>query len=311
MSESTELQAGSMIREYELIRLLGEGPFSQVWQAHHEDEGEETPYAIKIATHPMYARWLADHETFALDIDHPNLWLANEIDVGHSPPYLVSDLIPGQSLKEICEAGHRYPVLAALEVLRQIASALEALHGVGEFHGELAPNNVLVAESGDVMLLDTETGRITRDISLFNLRTSKNNPPAAIAALLPYLSPEDRGMPGRTDMRGDVFSFGIICYQLVTHQTPTTDEITKAELKQVPRCLRTFILDCLAEESSRMASGNEVLRRLGQVIDELEEIEAEREEEEKEEEDEEEYEYEVDDDDDDEYEYEVDDDDDD
>ncbi len=101
MSEHTQLIKGSSIREYILVRLLGKGPFSQVWEAHHEEEGEESPYAIKVATHPMYARWLADHETFALDIDHPNLWLANEVDVSHLPPYLVSDLIPGRGMKDI------------------------------------------------------------------------------------------------------------------------------------------------------------------------------------------------------------------
>lgn len=264
------LSAGSTIREYTLVSLLGEGPFSQVWEAHHQEEGEASPYAIKVATHPMYARWLAEHETFALDVDHPNLLLASEIDFAHNPPYLVCERVEGESLRQRLESGRRVAPAEAMAVMRQTAAGVAALHAVLQFHGCLMPKNILLAADGRALVLDTETARITRDIALISTRTRKNEPtPPRIAALLPYVAPEDLAFPGRTELRCDVFSLGIIFFQLLTRKPPPTRPLGPADLKDLPPPAKALILDCLAKEEARPASAGVVVERLREIGSQL------------------------------------------
>ena len=160
----SELEAGQQLAEYILQESLGGGAFSEAWLAHHEDD-ESTPMVIKAATHPLYIQWMADQQTFAIPVDHGNLLLADEINFSELPPYLVYEHIPGDSMRDLVELGLQFDQHGVLALIRQVTSGIAALHEIGEFHGMLTPNNVRLAESGEVLVLAVETARITRDLA--------------------------------------------------------------------------------------------------------------------------------------------------
>lgn len=284
--DSGELTTGVALGDYLLDDLLARGPFSEVWSGTHEDDvdGAE-PVAIKIATHPLYTQWMADQQTFALTLEQENLLLANEIDFSEQPPFLVYDLVEGDSLGELIEMGLQFPQRAVLALVRQVAEGIAALHADGEFHGALKPRNVMLSDDGAVLILDTETARITRDIALFVRRTG--TAPEQLAELLPYLAPEELAQPGRTDPRGDVFSLGALYYSMLTLEAPPEGGPTEAGLAGQPIQVQALILECCAPVEQRVADAGELLARLDRLASVLPTEEEEAEDEEVEEEGEE------------------------
>lgn len=260
------LESGQAIGDYVLDEQLDLGPFSETWSAYHQDDVDrEEALGIVVATHPLYVQWMADQQTFALPVNHKNLLLANEIDVSQDPPHLVYDLIPGDTLAQLIANGLMFDQRGVLAIVRQITAGVAALHAAGEFHGALTPSTVMLAESGEVLVLDTETARITRDISLFVSR-SPTAPPQLKTELLPYLAPEERAQPGRTDPRGDIYSIGMLYYTLLTHEPPPTDTpLGEDALTGQPIQVSSLILECTAPLDLRITDGAALLARLARL----------------------------------------------
>jgi len=200
---------------YVLKARLGSTGRSSVWHAH--DVVRDQDVAIKVLHAPQALsagerERLADEIEAATRLEHPNLVRIEDCSI-HSGAsgYVVMELIPGgTTLRERLEEGRFSPHVAAL-ILHEVAEAIAAAHAAGMLHRDLRPENVLLSEDGALKV--TELGMALDDAQ----RRSPEG--AALAGSPAYLSPEQvRGDPALP--ASDVFSLGIVLYELLTGQLP-------------------------------------------------------------------------------------------
>ena len=190
-------EKGHMLGPYRLLEPVGQGGMGQVWKA--QDTRLHRTVAIKHLSERYSARFEQEARAIAA-LNHPHI--CTLYDIG--PDYLVMEYVDGQPLKG------PLPAEEALRLARQIASALEAAHAKGILHRDLKPGNILVNASG-AKLLDFGLAKLLDDADATQTM--------GIAGTPLYMSPEQvEGKP--LDTRSDIFSFGVVLYELLTGRRP-------------------------------------------------------------------------------------------
>jgi tRNA A-37 threonylcarbamoyl transferase component Bud32/Tol biopolymer transport system component len=212
------LAPGMRLGPYEVISALGAGGMGEVWKA--RDTRLNRLVAIKASLGPFSARFEREARAIAA-VNHPHV--CSLYDVG--PDYLVMEYVEGECLRG------PVPPARAVELAEQILDALAAAHEKGIVHRDLKPGNILLTRSG-VKVLDFGLAKIERDLPPDSPDAETNSlsltAKGTILGTLPYMSPEQ--VEGRdADARSDIFSFGIVLYELIAGTRPFTGN-TKANL---------------------------------------------------------------------------------
>jgi serine/threonine-protein kinase len=153
-----------------------------------------------------------------------------------SPQFIVMPYLPGASLAELLEGGVRPVLPVALWIARQVAEALDAICNAGWTHGDIKPSNVVVAPSGHVTLIDLGFAR--------RLGPSTNESPTEhpLTGTLTYLAPELVTSALQADIRSDLYSLGVMLYELLTGRVPFSSsdpaELIRQHREEKPRELR-------------------------------------------------------------------------
>ena len=239
----TETLIGQMISHYRILEKIGSGGMGEVYRA--QDLHLRRDVAIKVlptavATNPDRLRRFQQEATAAAALNHPNILVVFELGTHEGVPFLVAELLEGETLR-----GHikRGPVLSrkAIEYAQQIASGLAAAHERGIVHRDLKPENLFVTNNGQIKILDFGLAKLTEpeQSSLENAPTLSNDgtKPGIVMGTVGYMSPEQvRG--NVADHRSDLFSFGAILYEMLsgrrTFQGQTSVEVMNAILKEDP-----------------------------------------------------------------------------
>jgi CheY-like chemotaxis protein len=194
---------------FRITQVLGVGGNGVVFGAHDMALGR--PVAIKqLRGTSRDARRLLAQEARALAcVAHPNVVAVYSSHLEGEPPYLAMEWFDGRALDAILAETGRMPLDRALPILRQVASALDALHAAGFVHGDVKPANVLVDHAHHVKLVDIGLGAAVGAES-----TPCSGTPA-------YMSPEtSSGIYRIVGPQPDIYSFAVCCYQLVTGCLP-------------------------------------------------------------------------------------------
>lgn len=215
---------GDLIGPYILVRKLGEGGWGVVWEARQEKPIQRS-VALKIIkagmdTNEVLARFASERQALAR-MDHPGI--ARVFDAGITPggrSYFIMELVDGIPLTKYCDE-HRLSLNARLRLLMSVCDAVAHAHRKGVIHRDLKPSNILVGGSPDVpvvKVIDFGIAKATEgklsDLTLFTRSEQIIGTPA-------YMSPEQAGNdPGNLDTRTDVYSLGILLYELLVGQTP-------------------------------------------------------------------------------------------
>ncbi len=220
------LAAGTRLGPYEVLGTLGSGGMSEVYRA--RDSRLQREVAIKVVGESLagdagFLSRLEQEARLAGSLNHPNIVAVHDIGVHEGAPYVVTELLQGETLRERLARGP-VPLGQALEWAGQVAHALAAAHGLGIVHRDLKPENVFITRTGQVKLLDfgiaKATPKVTDSRGLLDPTVSPAGSATRTGAVLGtpgYMSPEQvRGEP--VDARSDIFSLGIILHELLSGQ---------------------------------------------------------------------------------------------
>jgi serine/threonine-protein kinase len=208
---------GQTIDHYEVLELLGEGAYAEIYKARDTSSGDvvvlKCPNPLLFADPGLFQRYQRERE-IAKTLDHPGV-LHSVDDAGNrSEPYVVMEYVDGVNLRQrMREFGGPVPVDLALDWGRQLARTLVYLHQRGIIHRDLKPENVLIDTDGTLKILDFGTAllRGARRLTWRHLSESLGTPD--------YMSPEqiqgDRG-----DDRSDVYAVGVMMYEWLTGRVP-------------------------------------------------------------------------------------------
>ena len=219
----TSVKKGDRISEYILEEPLGQGGFGQVWRARHH-MWSDRQVAVKIPTSPEAVRELANEGTLQAALHHPGIARTLGMDPSASPPYFITEFVPGKNLRTILEERGPMHPRVVLQTLDAILEILEYAHSQGVVHQDIKPENVMRTPEGEIKLTDFGLGQNVNGESLL-LSASLRSEGAQVAGTLPYIAPEIRDGHGRPDGRSDLYSLGIVFFELLTGKRPAGGEV--------------------------------------------------------------------------------------
>jgi serine/threonine protein kinase len=236
---------GDRISRYKLLQQIGEGGCGVVYMA-EQDEPVRRQVALKIIkpgmdTKSVIARFEAERQALAL-MDHPNI--AKVFDAGATEsgrPYFVMELVRGIKITEYCDQ-HSLTTEERLKLFIQVCHAVQHAHQKGIIHRDIKPSNILVTTTLEgaalPVVIDFGIAKATTNLQL----TDKTFFTAfeMLIGTPAYMSPEQAALTsGDVDTRTDIYSLGVLLYELLTGTTPfDTRELLKAGLDEVRRVIR-------------------------------------------------------------------------
>jgi serine/threonine protein kinase/tetratricopeptide (TPR) repeat protein len=242
LDEPITERPGTIIGPYKLLEQIGEGGFGVVYMAE-----QQAPIRRKVAlkvlkpgmdTRQVVARFEAERQALAL-MDHPNI--AKVFDGGSTPsgrPYFVMELVRGVPITDFCDQKQQTP-RQRLELFASACAAVQHAHQKGIIHRDLKPSNVLVAVRDGTPLVKIidfgvakALGQELTDKTLFTGFAQMIGTPL-------YMSPEQAGHSLDIDTRSDIYSLGVLLYELLTGSTPLTKHrLQKAAYDEIRRIIR-------------------------------------------------------------------------
>ncbi|MFA6043910.1 MAG: serine/threonine-protein kinase [Phycisphaerales bacterium] len=251
---------GTRIGPYKLLQLIGEGGFGTVYLAE-----QERPVVRRVAlkiiklgmdTRQVVARFEQERQALAM-MDHPGI--AKVLDAGATDsgrPYFVMELVKGEPMTEFCDR-RNLGIRERLELFAQVAAAVQHAHTKGIIHRDLKPRNILVANRDgrphaqiiDFGIAKAIAARLTEKTLFTEHRQLIGTPE--------YMSPEQAEGQLDIDTRTDVYSLGVLLYELLTGRTPFDEHtLRSAAYAEIQRIIREVDPP---KPSTRLSGSNELL----------------------------------------------------
>jgi serine/threonine protein kinase/Flp pilus assembly protein TadD len=234
---------GTQVNRYRLLEPLGEGGFGIVFRAEQQQPVRRL-VALKVLkpgmdTRQIIGRFEAERQALAL-MDHPNI--ARVLHGGETAsgrPYFVMELVPGVPITDYCDQ-QRLPLRERLELFVTVCQAVQHAHQKGITHRDLKPSNVLVAADGGVPAAKVIDFGIAKALGQRLTDITVSTGIAQLVGTPLYMSPEQADLGGLDiDTRSDIYSLGVLLYELLTGTTPFAKErLQRAGFDEMRRIIR-------------------------------------------------------------------------
>ena len=274
--------------QYQILSLIGRGGMGEVFLA------DDTKLGRKVAIKFLNEKYGKDEDLLnrfvqeakaASALNHPNLITVYEIGESDGAHYIATEFIEGSTLRDRMK--ERLTFEEALSIAVQTAEALSAAHHAGIVHRDIKPENIMVRPDGYIKVLDFGLAKLTELMNAGDDDETKKlvkTNPGMIMGTVAYMSPEQaRGKP--TDARSDVFSFGVVMYEMLTGKIPFSGETMTDTLSSIisvepqpitslaphlPRELQRIVQKTLKKKrDQRYQSTRDLLVDLKELRDEL------------------------------------------
>ena len=267
----SKYQPNTRISEYVLEECIGAGTFGEVWRArHHVWDSEHV--AVKLPTEPEYVRYLQREGIVVHGLRHQNIIRVLGFDPYAERPYLVMELVEGPSLRQIInEHPKGMPVGVVLDVLRGLLGAMEAAHAANVLHRDLKPGNVLLnlgdrtvemLTADDVKVGDFGLGVKNEDTLRSIAQSVSLAREDSLVGTLAYMAPELRDGQLTPDARSDLYSIGVMLFEMLTGERPAGAELPSTVRPDVPGALDELFRRLYARHDRRYESARAVLDEL-------------------------------------------------
>src|SRR5215510_8169696 len=216
------MDAGTKLGRYEIRSKIGEGGMGEVYLARDTQLGRDVAVKVLPSSYSDDAERLHRFEqeaSAASALNHPNILSIYDVGTHDASPYVVSELLEGQTLRQRA-SGTTLPQRKAIDYALQIAHGLAAAHEKGIIHRDLKPDNLFITNDGRLKILDFGLAKLTGaadgNLSQTSIPTRRvDTDPGKVMGTVGYMSPEQ--VKGRAvDHRSDIFSFGAILYEMLS-----------------------------------------------------------------------------------------------
>ncbi len=229
---------GTKIGRCSITRLIGAGGMGVVYEARQDSPDRQV--ALKImrpggTSSAMVKRFAQEARALAI-LQHPGIAqiydAGRELTAAGPVPYLVMELVEGITLNTFINR-HKLALPAKLKLILQICDAVAHAHLRGVIHRDLKPTNILVDDSGRARILDFGIARLAENDARATISTSGGQ----VLGTLAYMSPEQSsGDPAKIDTRADVYSLGVVLYEVLTGKLPI--DVTQVSIAEAVRRIR-------------------------------------------------------------------------
>jgi serine/threonine-protein kinase len=217
-----DARIGSVVDKYTIVRMLGQGGMGAVYEARHATVARR--FAIKfllpeIAAKPEVLRRFENEAKAAGGLEHPNLVAVTDFGrAADGSPYLVMEFLQGEDCAQLLRRVGPLPVSRATDLVLQACRGLVVAHRAGIIHRDLKPENLFLTEAGDgsdlVKVLDFGIAKLQQSDASISTGTGTTFGTAY------YMSPEQARGAGDVDQRADVWSLGVVLYELLSGRKP-------------------------------------------------------------------------------------------
>lgn len=266
-AQGIQFKPGQLVAgRYTVISIIGRGGMGIIYKVHDNVLGEE------VALKTLLPQFLTDHvvvERFvneariARRLAHPNIIRVHDIGNADRIIYISMEFLQGRSLRGILDAlpsGKRLPLKQVLHIVDQLCAALEYAHQY-TIHRDIKPENVMVLPNGQVKLMD---------FGISKLMAEQRLTAASVVMGTPfYMSPEQLRNSRDVDARSDIFSVGVLLYELLTGNVPTGVPKPASEIAQgLPPALDEIVLKCIdPSPDNRYQSASELRAALRPLLE--------------------------------------------
>jgi eukaryotic-like serine/threonine-protein kinase len=228
-ADDSQSFSGEMIGVYRLMRELGHGGMGTVYLAYDTRLGRQAALKLlpsRLINNPERVRRLQREARAATALNHPNIITIYDFGQENGRDYIASEFVEGRTLRDYV-GSPGLTLNQILDVAIQVASALEAAHAAGIVHRDIKPENIMLRPDGYVKVLDFGLAKLTDPESggdeaktgALGLNSDFETRPGMVLGTVNYMSPEQaRGQ--KVDGRSDLFSLGVVLYELITGHRP-------------------------------------------------------------------------------------------
>ena len=219
--DTTGLRIGDLIGNYRLEEFIGEGGAAFIWKAVHTQLHIERAIKVldplELEKHPRMGDRFLQEARLASTISHPNLISVHDYgkDETRGFYYLVMDYLPNGSLADRLDREHSLPEGEAIRIVRQVADALNQGRARKMIHRDIKPDNILFGPNGEAKLVDLGIAKAD-----FGDRESPVTLQNEMMGTPPYMAPEQIADSGHVDTRADIYSLGVVFYEMLASQRP-------------------------------------------------------------------------------------------
>jgi hypothetical protein len=226
------VSAGARLGPYEVVELLGEGGMGAVYRARDPRLGRDVAVKVlhdDVSRDPAHLKRFEIEARAVASLNHPHVLTVHDVGSHDGVPYVVSELLEGESLREVLS--RRTPTQAqVLGWAVQTAEGLAAAHSKGIVHRDLKPENLFLTSDGRIKILDFGLAKQQwATVDREGATESSPTKPAAVMGTVAYMSPE-QAQAQPVDARSDLFSFGVVLYEMLSRKHPFRRETVAATL---------------------------------------------------------------------------------
>ncbi len=264
---------GKRLGRYRIVRFIGQGGFARVYLA--VDESLDRQVALKVllrsaAETPEFVKRFQREARVAARLDHPNIVKIYDVGFDEGLYYLAMAYVDGGSLQALLVNQRSLPVAKKIGILRQVARALDYAHRAKVVHRDVKPSNILLGKDGTAYLTDFGIAKAAWSTRVTMTGASLGTPE--------YMSPEQANGKKEVDYRTDLYSLGVIAYEMLSGRRPYEGENPLSVLykivheqvpppqkfnKDIPPAAEQVLLRALAKEpQDRFKSGEDMVRAL-------------------------------------------------